>query len=288
MKSERISFLNSRNLRLAGRLDLPARHTPKAFVLFAHCFTCSKDFKAPVGVAKALVKSGFAVLRFDFTGLGESEGDFSKSNFTTNIEDVLSAARYLEQEYSAPQVLIGHSFGAMAMICAARDLPAVTSVVSIAAPAEPRNVLEHFGEARETIAREGGALVQVMGHRVWIENQFIDDVVAHDFKNAVRDLGKAFLILHSPADSVVSIEHAATLFQAARHPKSFITLDAADHLLSDRRDSAYVGEIVSAWVSRYLRPNLVADSAGSGEPKAPMQAAPMSSMEYPRNWQEYP
>jgi putative redox protein len=284
MKSERVSFLSSRNVQLAGRLDLPTRHTPKAYVLFAHCFTCSKEFKAPVGISKALARAGFGVLRFDFTGLGESEGDFAKTNFTTNLEDVLSAAKFLEREYQAPQVLVGHSFGAMAMIGAARDLPSVTSVVAIAAPAEPRHVIEHFGDAWETIEREGRALVQVMGHRVWIEQQFVDDVMMHEFRNAVRDLGKALLILHSPADEVVSIDHAAALFQSARHPKSFVTLDEADHLLSDRRDAAYVGDVIAAWVSRYLRVAPASESAASPEPKAPMQAAPAGPLEQLNTW----
>lgn len=283
MKSERVSFLNSRNVRLSARLDLPTRFSPKAFVLFAHCFTCSKEFKAPIGIGKALAKAGFGVLRFDFTGLGESEGDFSKSNFTTNVDDVLCAARFLEREYQSPQVLVGHSFGAMAMIRAARELPAVTSVVSIAAPAEPRDVLNHFGDARQSIERDGGALVQVMGHRVWIERQFVDDVLAQDFKDTVRDLGKALLILHSPNDDVVPIDHAAQLFQNARHPKSFVSLDRADHLLSDRRDSAYVGEVISAWVGRYLRAEPIVESMQHVEPTPPPPPAPYGSYEQINN-----
>ncbi len=284
MKSERVSFLNSRNVRLSARLDLPTRQSPKAYALFAHCFTCSKEFKAPVGIAKALARNGFGVLRFDFTGLGESEGDFSKSDFTTNIDDVISAARFLEREYQPPQVLIGHSFGAMAMVRAAQNLPMVAAVVAIAAPAEPQHVLDHFGESRQIIERDGGALVQVMGHRVWIERSFVQDVLAHDFKNAVRDLGKALLILHSPVDDVVSIDHAAQLFQSARHPKSFVTLDHADHLLSDRRDATYAGDVIAAWVSRYIHAAPIVDAVGVVDVRQPLQSASYSSYDQLNTW----
>lgn len=252
MKSERVSFLNARELRLAARLDLPSRHTPKAFVLFAHCFTCSKEFKAAVNIGKALARAGFGVLRFDFTGLGESEGEFPDTNLTSNIDDVLSAARFLEAHYAAPQILIGHSFGGIAMLKAARALPSAVAVVTIATPSDPKHVLEHFGESRARIVSEGSAEVQVLGHRVRIKRQFIDDVTAVDVQTDLRDLNKALLILHAPGDEVISIEHAAQLFAYARHPKSFVTLDSADHLLSDRSDAAYAGGLIAAWVSRYV------------------------------------
>lgn len=272
MKSERVSFVNSRGFRLAARLDLPSRAAPKAYVVFAHCFTCSKEFKAAVNIGKALVRSGLAVLRLDFTGLGESEGEFSSTNFTTNVDDVICAARFLEREYQAPQLLIGHSFGGMAVVRAARDLPHVTAVVTIATPSDPQHVLEHFGETRAQIERDGSAIVQVLGHRVRIEKQFIDDVTAEDYRDILRDLDKAILILHSPADTIVSIDHAARIFQSARHPKSFITLDRADHLLSERNDASYVGTLIAAWVSHYLHP-AVGDTAVASGLSSPLQTA---------------
>ena len=265
MKSERVSFLNARDLRLAARLDLPSRHTPKAFVLFAHCFTCSKEFKAAVNIGKTLARAGFGVLRFDFTGLGESEGDFPDTNLTSNIDDVLSAARFLETHYAAPQILIGHSFGGIAMLKAARAVPSSVAVVTIATPSDPKHVLEHFGESRARIESEGSAEVQVLGHRVSIKRQFIDDVMGVDVQTDLRDLGKALLILHAPGDEVISIDHAAQLFAHARHPKSFVTLDSADHLLSDRSDAAYAGGLIAIWVSRYLSPVSHQDVGSDGD-----------------------
>ncbi len=268
MKSERVSFLNTRGVRLAARLDLPSRLTPKAWVLFAHCFTCSKEFKAAVNIGKTLARAGFGVLRFDFTGLGESEGDFSDTNLTSNIDDVMSAVQFLEASYAAPQLLIGHSFGGIAILKAARSVPSSVAVVTIATPADPKHVLEHFGENRTRIETEGDAEVQVLGHRVRIKRQFIDDVMAADVQADLRDLGKALLILHAPGDEVIGIDHAAQLFAHARHPKSFVTLDSADHLLSDRFDAAYAGTVIAAWASRYLMPvNNPALASGGDEVK---------------------
>ena len=254
MKSERVSFLNARGLQLAARLDMPSRHAPKAYVLFAHCFTCSKEFKAAVNIGKTLARAGFGVLRFDFTGLGESEGEFSDTNLTSNIDDVLSAVRFLETHYAAPQILIGHSFGGIAMLKAARSVPASVAVVTIATPSDPKHVLEHFGESRGLIESEGSAEVQVLGHRVRIKKQFVDDVMVAEVQADLRELGKALLILHAPGDEVINIDHAAQLFAHARHPKSFVTLDSADHLLSDRFDAAYAGALIATWASRYLVP----------------------------------
>ncbi len=273
MKSERVSFLNARDLRLAARLDLPSRHTPKAFVLFAHCFTCSKEFKAAVNIGKTLARAGFGVLRFDFTGLGESEGEFPDTNLTSNIDDVLSAVRFLKIHYAAPQILIGHSFGGIAMLKAARAVPASVAVVTIATPSDPKHVLEHFGESRAAIESEGSAEVQVLGHRVRIKRQFIDDVMAAEVQADLRDLGKALLILHAPGDDVISIDHAAQLFAHARHPKSFVTLDSADHLLSDRSDAAYAGALIATWASRYLTPVSHQDVASDSDGAKPPQQA---------------
>jgi len=270
MKSERVSFLNTRDIRLAARLDLPSRHTPKAFVLFAHCFTCSKEFKAAVNIGKTLARAGFGVLRFDFTGLGESEGEFSDTNLTSNIDDVMSAARFLEVHYTAPKILIGHSFGGIAMLKAARAIPSSVAVVTIATPSDPKHVLAHFGESRARIESEGSAEVQVLGHRVRIKRQFIDDIAEADVQANLRDLGKALLILHAPGDEVISIDHAAQLFAHARHPKSFVTLDSADHLLSDRADAAYAGAVIATWASRYLgqvsHESLASGSDGANPP----------------------
>ena len=279
MKSERVSFLNTRDIRLAARLDLPSRHTPKAFVLFAHCFTCSKEFKAAVNIGKTLARAGFGVLRFDFTGLGESEGEFSDTNLTSNIDDVMSAVQFLETHYAAPQILIGHSFGGIAMIKAARAVRSAVAVVTIATPSDPKHVLAHFGESRADIENEGSAEVQVLGHRVRIKRQFIDDVMVADVQADLRDLGKALLILHAPGDEVISIDHAAQLFAHARHPKSFVTLDSADHLLSDRFDAAYAGAVIATWASRYLaRVGHVGVASGSDEAKPPLHAVESTAL----------
>lgn len=283
MKSERVVFLNSRGVRLSARLDLPQRHVPKAFALFAHCFTCSKEFKAAVNISKALARAGFGVLRFDFTGLGESDGEFSDTNLSSNIDDVLAAARYLEAQHDAPQILIGHSFGGIAMLKAARAIASSVAVVTIATPAEPRHVLAHFGESATRIESDGAAEVQVLGHRVWIKRQFVDDVMATDVHEDVRDLNRALLILHAPGDNIVGIEQASQLFQIARHPKSFVTLDSADHLISDRNDAAYAGALIAAWVARYLRPAASREVAVSNETDRPA----LNSAAYTTTYEPY-
>ena len=261
MKSERVSFLNTQGVRLAGRLDLPHRVTPKAYALFAHCFTCSKEFKAAVNIGKALARAGIGVLRFDFTGLGESEGDFSETNLLSNIDDIMAAVQFLDAHYGSPQILIGHSFGGTALLKAARDINSAVALVTIATPFDPKHVLAHFGDSRERIDSEGAAEVQILGHRVWIKKHFIENVLAVEIQGDLRELDMALLILHAPGDDIVGIDHAAQLFQHARHPKSFVTLDTADHLLSDRHDAAYVGQLIAAWVSRYLAPATAASEA---------------------------
>jgi putative redox protein len=250
MKSEKLYFAGHDGHRLAGYLDTP--ESPRAYALFAHCFTCSKNIKAAVHVSQAMAGEGVAVLRFDFAGIGESEGEFAATNFTSNVADLKAAARFLAEHYQAPEILIGHSLGGTAVLRAARDIPSVRAVAVIAAPFEPIHVTHHFGELRERILQQGEAEVEIGGQRFLIRRQFIEDLEAHPMQDVIRDLGCALAVFHSPMDRTVPVEDAARIFQAARHPKSYISLDRADHLLSDPADSRYVGTLIAAWARKYV------------------------------------
>ncbi len=245
----KFTFTNANGQQLAGRLEMPVGARPKAAALFAHCFTCSKDALAATRVSRALTESGLAVLRFDFTGLGHSQGDFANTNFSSNVEDLLAAAAALQKKGLAPQLLIGHSLGGAAVLKAAPQVKSCRGVVTIGAPAEPAHVSHLFGDSLDEI-KTGEAEVQLGGRRFTIKRQFLEDLneQALDLKN----LGKALLIFHSPVDAIVDVDNARKLYQAARHPKSFISLDQADHLLTNRADASYVANTISAWASRYL------------------------------------
>lgn len=237
--------------KLAAALELPSG-APKAFALFAHCFSCSKDIKAAREIARALRAEGFAVLRFDFTGLGASEGDFANTNFSSNIEDLVKAADFLRREFEAPKIMIGHSLGGAAAIVAAREVPEVEGVVVIGAPAEASHVLAHIEEARAEIEEKGQAHVELSGRPFTIRRQFIEDLEQARVTEAAAALKKPLLILHSPIDQVVGVENASKIFIAARHPKSFVSLDTADHLLRDIKDAHYAAMIIAAWAGRYI------------------------------------
>ena len=249
---KRFTFRNTDGIELAGRLELPG-HPTRQVALFAHCFTCGKDILAASRISRSLASKGLAVLRFDFTGLGNSQGDFSNSDFSTNVGDLLSASRALEESCYEVKLLIGHSLGGAAVLACAHELPGVRAVVTIGAPAEPKHV-EHLFTGRLDEIEEGEAEVKLGGRTFTIRKQFLEDIRGQSQLEKIGNLGKALLVFHAPLDKTVGIENAATIYQAAKHPKSFVSLDSADHLLSDPADSVYVAEVISAWVSRYLPP----------------------------------
>ncbi len=252
MKSLKVSFLNSRNDRLAARLDLPDDEQPLAYALFAHCFTCTKNIKTAINIAAALNREKIAVLLFDFTGLGQSEGDFADTNFSTNVADLVSAAQFLEKEHQAPQIIIGHSLGGSAVLLAADKIPSARAIVTIAAPHDPGHVTRNFASKIEQIERQGAAEVELAGRSFTIKRQFLEDLETQQLDSHIKALNAALLVMHSPRDTIVGIENAASIYRAAKHPKSFITLDDADHLLLNEADSLYAGAMIAAWSRRYL------------------------------------
>lgn len=250
-KIRKIQFPNAAGESLAAALTQPD-HPPLSYVLFAHCFTCGKDIAAAARIARALASHGFAVVRFDFTGLGGSKGDFANSNFSSNVEDLVAAADYLRAEHDAPGVMIGHSLGGTAVLAAAEHVEDCRAVVTIAAPATPEHVKRRFDFDRRTLETQGEASVVLAGREFRIKRQFIEDLHAHSLEERVAELRRALLVFHSPTDEVVSIEEAAKIFQAAKHPKSFMSLDGADHLLSHKADAQYVADITAFWSKRHL------------------------------------
>jgi uncharacterized OsmC-like protein/alpha/beta superfamily hydrolase len=246
-----VSFPGASGATLAARLEAPAER-PLAFALFAHCFTCSKDTKAATYISAALAERGIAVLRFDFTGLGGSEGDFANTNFSSNIGDLVAAANFLRKTYRAPAVLIGHSLGGTAMLAAAQKIPETLAVATIGSPYDPDHVLRLLKDSLGAIQAEGEALVQIAGREFRIKKQFLDDIQGRKLGDTVARLGRALMVMHSPRDTIVDIDNAAKIFLAAKHPKSFVSLDPADHLLSRREDAFYAGQLLAAWAERYL------------------------------------
>ncbi len=249
--SQRVNFTGAQGDRLAARLELPSED-PVAFALFAHCFTCSKDYVASTRISRALAEHGIAVLRFDFTGLGNSEGDFANTNFSSNIEDLRLAAEFLRVNYEMPRILIGHSLGGSAVLAVAGMIPEVKLVATIAAPADPAHMKMYLAEAIPYIERHGQVEIELAERTFMIQKQFLDDISSHNLDEAIRNLNAALLVFHSPNDAVVDIAQARKIYQAARHPKSFISLDQADHLLSHRPDAVYVAHMLAAWVDRFL------------------------------------
>jgi uncharacterized OsmC-like protein/pimeloyl-ACP methyl ester carboxylesterase len=249
--TERFQFEGVGGHQLAAALDLPTQD-PLAYALFAHCFTCSKDSLAAKRIANALAAKGIAVLRFDFTGLGSSEGDFANTTFSSNIGDLVRAADHLRKTRKAPAILIGHSLGGAAVLAAAAQIPEAKAVVTIAAPSAPAHVTGLFKDEIEDIRKHGEIEVSLAGRPFRIKREFLDDIAEHDLMAHIGKLRRALLIMHAPTDNIVGIDNATRIFMSARHPKSFVSLAGADHLLSDRRDSAYVADVIAAWATRYI------------------------------------
>jgi len=263
-RMEKVTFTGALGDELAARLDLPDRR-PIAFALFAHCFTCSKDSVAASRIARELTLHGIAVLRFDFTGLGDSDGEFANSNFSSNVADLIAAADHLRASHEAPSILIGHSLGGAAVLAAAADVPEARAVCTIGAPADPAHVAKHFRDAHEEIAAEGCAVVELAGRPFAVKQQFLEDIAGQTLETKIAAMRKALLIFHSPLDQVVDIDNAAAIFVAAKHPKSFVSLDHADHLLTDPADAIYVADLIATWARRYTdpnHPNLVTEGKG--------------------------
>ncbi|MGF1462056.1 MAG: alpha/beta fold hydrolase [Maricaulaceae bacterium] len=266
--SNRVEFTGGLGVRLAARLERPAGR-PRAYALFAHCFSCSKDVFAAARITGRLAEVGIATLRFDFTGLGHSDGDFANTNFSSNVDDLVAAAQFLEADYEAPHILIGHSLGGAAVLAAAGRLPSVRAVATLAAPSDVEHVKHHFQDNLEEIEKSGEAHVKLAGRPFTIKKQFIDDISSQNIENAVGSLKRALLVCHSPIDATVSIDHATRIFKAAKHPKSFLSLDNADHLLTNRDHAIYAADVIAAWASRYA----MTDAEQAARPKPSPGAA---------------
>lgn len=255
MPTRKVTFDNGRGDLLTARLELPIDGEPLAFALFAHCFTCSKDLKAVRWIVDAMNRSGIAVLRFDFTGLGESEGDFADTDFSSNVEDLIAACGYLGRDHQAPALLVGHSLGGAAVLMAAAQLDSVTAVATIGAPSTPEHVAHLLEDDREEIEKKGEATVTIAGRSFTVRKDFLADLESANMERTLGSLGTPLLVLHSPVDDVVGIDNAREIFMAAKHPKSFVSLDSADHLLTRERDARYAGEVIAGWSRRYLSPD---------------------------------
>jgi uncharacterized OsmC-like protein/fermentation-respiration switch protein FrsA (DUF1100 family) len=264
MPKERFQFTGAEGQQLAAALDTPERE-PKAYALFAHCFTCGKDVLAATRIATALAAKGIAVLRFDFTGLGSSEGDFANSTFSSNVADLVRAADHLRETRKAPAILIGHSLGGAAILAAASQIPDARAVVTIAAPSDPAHVTGLFKDRIEDIRKQGKVEVSLAGRPFPISREFLDDIAEHGLMAHVAKLHKALLVMHSPVDDTVGIDNATRIFVAAKHPKSFVSLAGADHLLTKKGDASYVADVVAAWAERYLDPVVSEQAADLGE-----------------------
>jgi uncharacterized OsmC-like protein/alpha/beta superfamily hydrolase len=251
MPSIRIEFTGSLGHPLAGRLDSPDGQ-PRAWAVFAHCFTCSKDTKAAAYIARALAEAGFGVLRFDFTGLGGSGGDFGNTHFSSNVDDLVAAADWLRASHGAPALLVGHSLGGAAVLAAAHRIADARAVVTLGAPFEPAHVIRHLGESLAVIEAEGQACVTLGGREFPVRREFLDDVAGQPQAERIHRLNRPLLVLHAPGDKVVGIENARRIFERALHPKSFVSLDDADHLLSREADARFAAGIIAAWAGRYL------------------------------------
>ncbi|MEJ2639994.1 MAG: alpha/beta hydrolase [Desulfosarcinaceae bacterium] len=257
MQIKSLSIPNRNGQLLAARLDIPdkaaaADTRPAPVALYAHCFTCSKNIKAAANLSRGLVARGLTVCRFDFTGLGESGGRFAETTFSSNVTDLIDVAAYLKREFAVPRLLIGHSLGGAAVIQAAAQLAAVRAVVTIGAPFDPGHVLRHLSDLRQRIEAEGEAPITIEGRTFRFRADFINNLEAVDQAAAIRNLKRPLLVMHAPLDDTVSIDHAGRIFQTARHPKSFIALDGADHLLSQSTQARYTGELIAAWASKYI------------------------------------
>lgn len=251
MATKKVDFTNSNNEKIGARLDSPDGEI-KAYALFAHCFTCHKNLNAVRNISKALTSAGIAVLRFDFTGLGESEGDFADTNFSSNVDDLISAAEFLEADFESPKLLIGHSLGGAAVLMAGSRLPDVKAIVTVGAPCNPEHVTHMLQCSIEEIEANGKANVVLAGRPFTIKKQFLDDLAAQNMTAVIRSLKRPLLVCHSPIDNTVGVDNAGHIFGSALHPKSFLSLDKADHLLTNGADATYAGGMIAAWVTPYL------------------------------------
>lgn len=252
MNLQKVTFKNNEGQLLEGRLELPVDRHPHNYVIFAHCFTCNKNLLAVKNIGRALTTNGFGVLRFDFTGLGESEGDFADTNFSGNVEDLVAAAHYLTEKHTSPTLLIGHSLGGAAVIFAATEIPSVKAIATVGAPSDALHVQRLLKSSLEEIEASGKAVVNLSGREFTIKKQFLEDLKTKSLPDTVKKLRKPLLLMHSPQDGTVGIQNAEDIYKAAHHPKSFVSLDGADHLLMNKKDSLYVGEVISGWAKRYL------------------------------------
>lgn len=252
MNLQKVTFKNNDGDTLVGRIELPADQQPHNFALFAHCFSCNKNLLAVKNISRALIGKGFGVLRFDFTGLGESEGDFSDTNLSGNVEDLLSAASFLKENYKAPSLLVGHSLGGVAVLMAAKKIKSVQAIATIGTPSNAAHVKGLLKNEIGEIKKTGKATVNLGGRAFTIKKQFLDDLESQSLLDLVQELRIPILFLHSPLDTIVGIDHAEALYKAAHHPKSFMTLDDADHLLLEKTDSDYVGGVIAAWSKKYI------------------------------------
>ncbi len=258
MRFEKVAFPNAQGQMLAGRLDYPLSGDPVAYALYAHCFTCTKNLRAVGWITETLALHGIATLRFDFAGLGDSEGEFADTNFSSNVADLVAAAGYLTDRFEGPEVVIGHSLGGAVVLAATAALNSVRAVVTIAAPATPAHIKRHIADDVHTIELVGEAEVNLAGRPFTIRKQMLDDIEGVRLEEAIRTLGHPLLVLHSPVDNTVGVENAAEILEHARHPKSFVSLDDADHLITDEADARYVAEVIASWASRYISGDLTA------------------------------
>jgi len=260
MNTQKLDIKNTDGLKLGAKLDLPDDREPLAYALFAHCFTCTKDFKSSYYISRALTRQGIAVVRIDFTGLGESEGDFSHTNFSSNVDDLVAAADYMREQLSIPQLLIGHSLGGAAVLQAASRISGSRAIATIATPADPAHVGHLLKSSHADIEKYGKADIVIGGATFSIRKQFLDDLDGHHMDAIIQELDRPLLVMHSPADHVVDIENASHIFATAQQPKSFISLNEADHLLTNRNDADYAGSVLAAWATNYFE-----SSAGSSD-----------------------
>jgi putative redox protein len=252
MQLQKIKFINKEGQYLSGRLELPLNQEPHNYAIFAHCFTCTKNLSAVRNISRALTSQGFGVLRFDFTGLGESDGDFADTNFSGNVDDLVAAASFLTDNYTSPTLLIGHSLGGAASIFAASRINSIKAVATIGAPSNPTHVQHLFKSSLTEIHNNGKAVVNLSGRDFTIKKQFVDDLISNSLPEVAKKIKKALLILHSPQDTTVEIKNAEKIYKNAHHPKSFVSLDGADHLLSNKEDSLYAGNVIANWAKRYI------------------------------------